>query len=71
MVEREYQPQCQKVLRWSQPEHAWLYLGASKEPSVGSSRIVPAVLQPQNGVGFLVRDSIFERGRDRFDGLPG
>ena len=71
MVEREYQPQNQKVLRWRQAIHTGLYLSTSEEAAFWPPRIVVAVLQPQDRIGLSVRGTVFERSRDGFDGLSG
>jgi hypothetical protein len=34
MVEREYQPENQEVLRWRQAYYVWPHLSASEEASI-------------------------------------
>ena len=71
MVEREYQAENQEVLSWRQAPHAWPDFSTSEEAPIWPPRIVIPVLQPQDRIGLSVRDTIFQRRRDGFDGLPG
>ena len=70
-VKREYKPENQNVLGWSQADHTGLYFSTSEEASMWSTRIVPPVLQPQDRIGPSIREAIFERSRDGFDRLSG
>jgi hypothetical protein len=57
------------VLRWGQADHAWLHFSIVEEATTWPSRIIVAMLQPQDGVRSPVRDAVFNRGGDGFDGL--
>ena len=70
-VEREHQPNNQKVLRWRQAYHPWPHFTIVEEAPTFSPRIVIPVLQPQDRIGLSIRDAIFDRSRDGFDGLSG
>src|SRR5262249_48603535 len=70
-VEREDQPEIQGVLGWRQTDAARSQFSASEETPIWSPRIVIAVLQPQDRIGFAIRDAIFESRGDGFDGLSG
>jgi hypothetical protein len=71
MVERKYQPENQEMLSRRQGDHARQYFSTSEEAAIRAPRVVIPMLQPQNGIGLPIRDSIFECTGDRFDGLTG
>ena len=71
MVEREYQPENQEMLSRRQADHARQHFSTSEEAAIRPPRVVIPVLQSQDRIYLPIRDSIFERSRDRFDGLTG
>src|SRR5262245_4590072 len=70
-VEGEDRRKNEEVLRGRQRNDPRTRFVIVKETSLGSGRVVDAVLQPQERACRFERLAVFERGRERFDELIG
>src|SRR5215475_6546465 len=72
-IEGEYDAEHEQMLCRCQLDNAGSGFCAAEETTTTPTRIVKAVLQPQEGAGLAIGDAVLDRSRNCFDGLwkPG